>query len=382
MKSILILLHTESNTGFAINTLELVFFQMALELCDNDASRIHFAYPSMDNGPTAGLPKDFKQYLLLDPGVSDPTEWHRAARYIGERGIDTLFGFDQPVHRPIYRYLRRAGITRFISYWGAPMSSISGKARLAMKRLEVALRTNGPDHYIFESNGMAERAVLGRGIPRHRVSIVHTGIDVDRFCPNPDDVGYVYRALGIPEARRIFFYSGHMERRKGVHILMKAANLLSESRPDLDWQMVLCGNSAGEEAPLTEMLRGHARQRVLFGGYRNDLSMLQRGCHAGVIPSTGWDSFPMSAIEMQASGLPVIVSDLPGIRETIVDGESGLLVRAGDATALCDAMIRLLAEPGLREVLSAAARRRAETSFSLEVQRKNLITVLRSVADP
>ena len=126
MRAILILLHTESNTGFAINALEAVFFQMAMTLCGHDVSRVHFAYPSMSKGPTVSLPADFRQYLTLDSRTSDSIEIGRATRYIRENHIDTVFGFDQPVHKPLYRHLRRAGVTHFISYWGAPMSSISG----------------------------------------------------------------------------------------------------------------------------------------------------------------------------------------------------------------------------------------------------------------
>jgi len=379
MRSILILMHTESNTGFAINTLEAVFFRMALELCEQDASRIHFAYPSMQKGPTEGLPGDFRRYLILDSRAADRAECEKAARYISDHGIDLVFGCDQPVHRPIYKYLRRAGVRHFISYWGAPMSSLSGKIRLGLKRLEVVLRTNGPDHYIFESNGMAQRAILGRGIPARRTSVVHTGIDLNRYSPRPEDADYVYRALAIPGDEPIFFYSGHMEKRKGVQIIMQAANLLSATRPDLSWHVVLCGNRPGEEVSLARMLGPAAAKRVLFAGYRNDLPLLQRGCYAGVIASTGWDSFPMSAIEMQASGLPVIVSDLPGISETIAEGESGLAVPAGDAQALCEAMIRLLVEPALRERLSQGARDRAERLFSRDRQRANLVSVVNSV---
>jgi len=61
----------------------------------------------------------------------------------------------------------------------------------------------------------------------------------------------------------------------------------------------------------------------MFGGYRSDLDLLQRGCYAGVIASTGWDSFARSGLEMQASGLPVLVSDLRGLREVMEHDVSG-----------------------------------------------------------
>src|SRR5690606_30665190 len=126
----------------------------------------------------------------------------------------------------------------------------------------------------------------------------------------PADAGYIYDAFGIPRHRRIFFYSGHMEPRKGVHIIMRAARRLAEQRPQDDWHIVLLGNQAGEEERLLrELGDGAARDRVTFGGYRDDIERLHRGCHAGIIASTGWDSLTMSAIEMQASGLPLIVSN-------------------------------------------------------------------------
>src|SRR6185437_13466877 len=154
MKSILILLHCESNTGYAIGPLEKVFFEMALALCDGDRSRIHFAYPSMRKGPSPTLPVDFRQYAVIDTANGDARHGEAAARYIREHGIDAIFGFDQPVFLPIYRYFRRAGVKYFISYWGAPMSSMNNWVVRLVKRIEVGLRPNGPNHYIFESRGM------------------------------------------------------------------------------------------------------------------------------------------------------------------------------------------------------------------------------------
>src|SRR6185437_12076328 len=82
MKSILILLHCESNTGYAIGPLEKVFFEMALALCDGDRSRIHFAYPSMRKGPSPTLPVDFRQYAVIDTANGDARHGEAAARYI------------------------------------------------------------------------------------------------------------------------------------------------------------------------------------------------------------------------------------------------------------------------------------------------------------
>ena len=380
MKSILVLLHCESNTGYAIGPLEATFYKMALELCGHDRSRVHFGYPSMQRGPTATLPADFNQYLLADSRSADPADHSRVARYLREHAIDTIFGFDQGVNRPMYPHFRRAGVRHFVSYWGAPMSSVNGWLRRSLKRLEVALSRDGPDHYIFESRGMQETAVLGRGIPVSRTSVVYLGVDIERFRPDEADVDEVYRRLSVPPQRRIFFYSGHMEPRKGVAVIMQAANLLAERRARDDWQILLFGNKGDEHLPHEALLTAAAREHVKFGGYRSDLDVLQRGCYAAVIASTGWDSFPRSGMEMQATGLPLLVSDLRGLRESVEDSVTGLVFPTGDANALAAAMERLLDDGAWRDRLGVQARERIEKGFSLEVQSARLIEVVGRVA--
>lgn len=379
MKSILILLHCQSNTGYAIGPLERTFFNMALALCDGNTSRIHFAYPSMKNGPSPTLPAEFKQFSVIDATSVDRGHLATAEHYIRDHEIDTVFGFDQGVFLPIYRFFRRGGVKRFISYWGAPMSSVNVLPIRLLKRMEVLLRPSGPDHYIFESNGMAEFAIKGRGIPRRRVSVVRLGVDHNQFKPAPEDARYVYEAIGIPTSRRIFYYSGHMERRKGVAVIMEASNILTKRRHANDWHVLLCGNTGDESLPYEMILSNEAREHVTFGGYRSDTHMLQRGCYAALIASTGWDSFPRSGLEMQATGLPVVVSDLPGLREVIEHDFSGIVVKSGDAEALSQAMEKLLNDPDWTKKLGRQARTRIEARFTLETQLTRLIAVVRSV---
>lgn len=379
MKSILILLHCESNVGFAIAPLELAFYKMALALCDHDASRVHFAYPTMENGPTATLPTEFRNYLVFDPNTQDADTFDRVGRYLRDHNIDTLFGFDQPVSLPIYKAYRQAGIRTFISYWGAPMSSLMNPLILAAKRVEVLLRTSGPDHYIFESKGMADTAVRGRGVPASRVTVIPQGVDLNRFRPDETRSASVHETLGIEQERHFFFYSGHMEERKGVAVIMAAANHLAMHRRKADWHIALFGNRADEHLPLWNLLNERARNHVTFYGYRNDLDEIQRGAFAAIIASTGWDSFPRSALEAQSSGLPLLASDLPGLKETIEDGVTGLLFPAGHSLELARAMTSILDDRPLRNVMSANARQRAIQNFSLQAHHESLVATVRRV---
>jgi glycosyltransferase involved in cell wall biosynthesis len=240
------------------------------------------------------------------------------------------------------------------------------------------MRRNGPDHYIFESNGMADTAVLGRGIARRRTSVVPLGVDTDRFRPSLADQKGIFDAIGIPSDRKVFFYSGHMEQRKGVEVIMRAANRLAETRRSQDWHIALFGNREDDHLPYLKMLNPAAQSHVTFGGYRNDLHILQRGCFAAIVASTGWDSFPRSALEAQASGLPLLASNLAGLNETVEDGTTGVLFPVGDGHALCEEMRRLLDDPVLRERMGAQARTRVVERYSLDVQLTGLVAAVRA----
>ena len=167
--------------------------------------------------------------------------------------------------------------------------------------------------------------------------------------------------------------------RKGVAVIMRAANHLSRSRQVDDWHVLLCGNKGDESVPYEKMLTDEARAHVTFAGYRSDLERLYRGCYAALIMSTGWDSFPRSGMEVQASGLPLFVSDLKGINESVQDGVTGLVLKAGDAEALASAMTRLLDDREWRDNLSLKARRRIEENFTLGKQLSELTHLVAAI---
>lgn len=379
MRSLLVLFHVESNTGYAIGRLESIFFEMARQLCSGDLRRIHFSYPSMAKGRPQTLPANFDNYTVIDPLDASTDSARRVKDYLRTHDIDTVFGFDQPVSRPLYGHLRAGGVRHFISYWGAPMSSVFRPFKRLLKRIEVSFKRSGPDYYIFESQGMAETATHGRGIPARKVAVVYLGVDSDTFRPDARDHQVVFDTFGIPSGRRVFFYSGHMESRKGVQVIVDAARHLAEHRRSDDWHIVLVGNKNSEAEIYQQSIRGHkASSHVTFGGYHNNIEQLHRGCYAGIIASTGWDSLTCSSMEMQSSGLPLLLSDLTGLREAIAPDESGLLFTVGNPTSLAQAMIRLLDDTTLRDRLSAGARSRITRSFTLRHQTENLVSAVRA----
>jgi glycogen(starch) synthase len=178
------------------------------------------------------------------------------------------------------------------------------------------------------SSALADEA---RRLGAQEVRVVPNGVDV------PEDVG--------PEAAppQILF-AGRLSREKGVLELVEAARGL---------ELVVAG-----DGPL------RARVPQARGWVTHDELELLYGAAAVVACPSRREGFGVVCAEAMAHGRAVVASDVGGLRDLVVDGETGILVPPGDVPALREALERLLADPGLRRRLGAAGRERARDRFS------------------
>jgi glycosyltransferase involved in cell wall biosynthesis len=121
------------------------------------------------------------------------------------------------------------------------------------------------------------------------------------------------------------------------------------------------------QGPQESYLRGIEGVELL--GDRDDVPDLLGRSDVFVL-STLSEGMPISILEAMAAGLPVVASEVGGIPEIVVDGETGLLVPPGDADALAGALRRLLDDPELRRRLGAAGRARVEEHFDVARSRR------------
>lgn len=378
MSGILIAFHTPSNAGYAMRTLEKTFFDMAVSLTGS-ANDVHFSFKNLKAGKPDSLPEDFNNIFSLDIQNNKNNSFKQLKDYIKTNDIDTVFCFDYQLHflSPLSRAFRTAGVKNLISYWGALISDYNQGAKLLAKKIEVKLTPYKPNLFIFESESMRSYATHGRGIPSKMTKTVYLGVDHRKYTPDNKSSDYLYQKFKIPKHAKVAFYSGHMEERKGVKTIVQAAIELIQNRQTENLYFLICGNRPGEEERFLNMLPPElAQSKVLFAGYRNDLELIMPNCTVGVIASTGWDSFTMSSLEMASSGLPLLVSRLQGLTETIDEGETGFSFNPRDHIDLSNKLEMLLSETALAQKLSGNARKRIENRFTKEKQIESLVKVI------
>jgi len=211
------------------------------------------------------------------------------------------------------------------------------------------------------SSAVRRRLARFDGIALDRITVVFNGVDGSRFDPHSD--GAAMRAeLGVA-GRPTLGIIGRLSPEKN-HVLAFAA-LARVARRFPDAVLLVVG-----DGPLSAVLPERASDvgvadRVRFLGAREDVPRLMSAMDVVVLCST-MEGLPLVPIEAMAAGRAVVVTDVGGCREAVVDGETGGVVASGDTDALAGQIERLLGDPALRARLGAAGRARFERLFSLD----------------
>ena len=192
------------------------------------------------------------------------------------------------------------------------------------------------------------REDLGRrGLDPSRIAVIRNGVALEGLGP---------AATRYPDPTVV--YLGRLKRYKRVDLVLGAVARLREGGTRV--KMIVAGKGDARSALEETARRLGIGDSVHFAGFVPDeqkRELLSRSwVHALTSPREGWG---ITSIEASACGTPTVASDSPGLKETVVHGETGLLVPHGDVEALAAALARIL-RPGTRDRMGRAARTMAE----------------------
>ena len=208
--------------------------------------------------------------------------------------------------------------------------------------------------YICVSRFVADACIAHVGWPPERVSVVHNGID-----PAPWELGDAAAgraALGGGDGP-VALTLARLDPQKGLEVLVEAA----AQAPGV--QFAIAGDGPERPALERQIERLGLGGRVRLLGRREDAPDLLAGCDLFVLPSR-FEGLPVSVVEAMAASRPVVATAIGGTDEAVAQGETGLLVPAGDAPALAEAVARIAGDGELSAAMGAAGRERALTAFT------------------
>jgi glycosyltransferase involved in cell wall biosynthesis len=239
---------------------------------------------------------------------------------------------------------------------------IAGRDALR-ERLAVAVASRSAGLImVSQASYDAFAARYPRSYDPSRWSVVHNGVDVQRFRPRPEGAPAVLPAeFGIPAGAPVAALVGHMRPAKGHEEAVRAWPAVVAAHPEA--RLLLIGNG-----PLEAHLRQLAGElgvadRIVFAGARDDVHALLPSATLVVLP-THTEALPTALLEASACGIPSVATNVGGVPEVIVDGRTGWLVDAPDAALFADALCAAFADPEERQRRGALARARIEAEFS------------------
>ena len=189
--------------------------------------------------------------------------------------------------------------------------------------------------------------LVGRGVAPDLITVIPNGVDLEAALPGEE-------RFPTPTA----LYLGRLKRYKRIDLLLRAADALRQRGVQMEVLIAGRGDDRDRLESLSRELGLDGRVRFLGHVSEEEKQRLfaRSWVHVYPSPKEGWG---IANVEAAAAGTPSIASDSPGLRDSVRDGETGLLVKHGDVEALASAL-ESLAEPSTRDRLGKGARAFAE----------------------
>ncbi len=212
---------------------------------------------------------------------------------------------------------------------------------------------------------------------RGKVTVVHNGIEVERYDPAMDGLPF-RRRYEIPSDAPLVGTVGRLRPWKGQDRFLRVLAQVWEAVPEV-WGVVVGGAPFGVEDGYPERLQRLAAElgvadRVVFTGHLDDVRPPLAAMDVFVHPGDP-EPFGLVNVEAMAMGKPVVAFAHGALPEIVVDGETGALVEPGDEAALAHAVTALLRSPHRRTALGRVGHRRVEQRFDIRRTVKGIETV-------
>jgi len=293
-------------------------------------------------------------------GVAYASILHKLFRLSRQGRIEGVYVRHVELASFLLRVRRLLGVPLVYEVHGTTEREEGKEARVQRRVME------GADGLVAISGALREQ-LLARYNVESPVCVAHDGVDPEKLHPATDLTG-----------EPVVCYVGNFWRVEGVEVLLEALKQVPEAR------VILVGGVPGAEE--TKRVRALVQEhgtggRVTMVGHLPHKEAMNwlRSSRVAVAPllETHWTRCcsPLKLFEYMAAGIPVVVSDLPSVREVVDDGECALLSSAGDPGALASAIRRVLTDDALAERLRANALKRVK-QYSWERRASRIIDFL------
>lgn len=231
-------------------------------------------------------------------------------------------------------------------------------------------------HWIAVSPSIAQDNQRELGIAPAQMTVVPNGVDIERLRPDPLAAARLRATHGLPSDAHVLVMVTRLEMEKGVQVALAALSRLRVTQPNA--YLLVAGKGIYAANLQTRAQAFGLGDHVRWLGYVDHAALpaLLAGADVFIMASLGPEGLPVSVIEAEAAGLPVVVSQVTGASAALIPDQTGLLYPPGDVAGLTDRLEWLLDDPTRRQAMGALARSLAERRFSVDAMVSATETIL------
>ena len=223
------------------------------------------------------------------------------------------------------------------------------------------------DRIVAVSDGVKSDLVKYEHISPEKIQVIYNGIDESKFRIKIDQKKK-REELGIGKHDKVIGIGVRLSEQKGINYLIEAVSLVVKSFPNV--KLLIIGD--GECRTDLEKLASDCgiADKVIFTGFRNDIPELLQIMDIYSLPSL-WEGHPLVLLEAMAAGKPVVATDIPGNRETVEHGKTGMLTPTRNSEKLAKALLKLLEDDDMRRKMGSMGHKRFRKLFIIDKTVKN-----------
>ena len=240
---------------------------------------------------------------------------------------------------------------------GIPLRVCSRRVNFPLRSPLSRLKYNWMQESVVTVSCSIRRTLIDGGVRPDLIKVIYEGVDLDwvdaQQAPAADTVN---RCLVVGTV-------AHLSPEKGHRTLLKAAVQVVSRVPDV--RFVLVGGGGLMSSLKKRIQELGLQNNVTFTGFRSDSEALMKSLDVFCMPSLS-EGLSSAILVAMASSLPVIATQVGGIPELVIDGETGILVPPDDADQLAAGLCKVLESPELRRKMGCSGRQRIEEKFTLE----------------
>jgi glycosyltransferase involved in cell wall biosynthesis len=249
-------------------------------------------------------------------------------------------------------------------FTGQVWASEKGWRRQLLKSLD-RLTAWSASHILTDSPSQRDY-LIGNGFP-DRIAVLGagsvSGVDLDRFKPDPAMHMQMRAAYGIGKEDLVFGFLGRLNRDKGVADLLAA---FEGSNLPSNCHLMLVGPDEENLVQMVDQIKEPIKARIHMCGHTDRPQDYLSAFDVYCLPSYR-EGFGTSVIEAAACGVPALVSRIYGLTDAVKDNETGLFHPAGDVAAIASGLVQFATDAPLRKKLGDSARKRVETQFNQDL---------------